>query len=624
MKSLTILLLVAAAGLPALAAAGPGVSNGHDLDALWARAEAGHDLAREDAVVLLDDLSVTVAADGTIATRLHTVVWIGTAQGIRHYADLRVPWNAATSTLDVELLRTWRDDRWWPDAARISETAVVHTLPYAVRAAPDYADLRETMLLHDGIELPCLVETAYTITERGRPVADGSFGFRVADPAVRIARSVSLPAGGELVVDGRFGAPAAQRDGASWTWVAEDAPPHAWPVAGDVRTYEPTVFWSAGADAAAAGRAWSDAFEAAVAGYDADALAPDLGAAVAGAAGGVAEVRAVLGFLRDTVRPVGTAPAPWRFRPRTAARTWDTAYGHVLDRAVLATAVLRGLGWRVAPRFAVEDAASVDHALELGRLVLVVDHAGDASALIVDAATGALGDGADAAALVDPAAATTAISDAPASDFALVISLAPGKEGAWQGTGRLATRGLFATAAPFLAGGDGVRDHVAAVVGSVLPDATVDGVNVRLAGPGRHEVEFAVTVPAPEGDEMRFVVGSPAGGLPAALPHDVNVADAARQSPIAWRGAARQSVTLRLDLGGRTVVHRPADRDLSADSGLFQAVTTADDDRLTFRRELTLVAARAPEHWPSVRGLLLAETDAAAATIVLGPASAAD
>jgi len=129
MKSLTILLLVAAAGLPALAAAGPGVSNGHDLDALWARAEAGHDLAREDAVVLLDDLSVTVAADGTIATRLHTVVWIGTAQGIRHYADLRVPWNAATSTLDVELLRTWRDDRWWPDAARISETAVVHTLP---------------------------------------------------------------------------------------------------------------------------------------------------------------------------------------------------------------------------------------------------------------------------------------------------------------------------------------------------------------------------------------------------------------------------------------------------------------------------------------------------------------
>ena len=109
-----------------------------------------------------------------------------------------------------------------------------------------------------------------------------------------------------------------------------------------------------------------------------------------------------------------------------------------------------------------------------------------------------------------------------------------------------------------------------------------------------------------------FVVGSPAGGLPAALPHDVNVADAARQSPIAWRGAARQSVTLRLDLGGRTVVHRPADRDLSADSGLFQAVTTADDDRLTFRRELTLVAARAPERWPAVRGLLLAETDAAA------------
>ena len=196
MKTLkTILLTIAVMSVAAPSiAAEMGVSGGHDLDQLWARAQADRDLSGEDAVLLLESHQVTMDADGALATRVHRVVWIGSSVGIRSYADLRVPWNTATSQLDVEILRTWRDGHWWPDAETISETAVVHTLPYAVNRADDYTTMRETMLLHDGVELPCIMETAYTITETGLPGADGVFVMPRRDFSALTELQVTVPA----------------------------------------------------------------------------------------------------------------------------------------------------------------------------------------------------------------------------------------------------------------------------------------------------------------------------------------------------------------------------------------------------------------------------------------------
>ena len=106
-----------------------------------------------------------------------------------------IPWNTETCTLEVDVLRTWRDGRWWPDPSRISDTAVVHTLPHALDHADDYTVMRETMLLHDGVELPCIMETAYTITEKCVPGADGVFVFPSIDPAVVTELAVTAAAG---------------------------------------------------------------------------------------------------------------------------------------------------------------------------------------------------------------------------------------------------------------------------------------------------------------------------------------------------------------------------------------------------------------------------------------------
>jgi hypothetical protein len=144
-----------------------GVSGGHDLDRLWAEAQAHYDLEAVDAVLLLESLHVTVAASGDRTTRIHRVVWIGSEVGVDDYADLRVPYNSGNSTLKVTALQTWRDGRWWPAKPAISPTAVVETLPFAMARADDYTSMRETMLLHDGVEIPCIMETAYEIAQKG-------------------------------------------------------------------------------------------------------------------------------------------------------------------------------------------------------------------------------------------------------------------------------------------------------------------------------------------------------------------------------------------------------------------------------------------------------------------------
>ena len=174
-----------------------GVSHGHDLDELWASAQKNFDLKALDAVLLLESRHVTILDNGNLKTRFHRVVWIGTEVGIEDHADLRIPWNSATSTFTVLALRTWNDNRWWPHESEVSETAVVETLPFALAQADDYTSMRETMLLHDGVELPCIMETIYEIEEQGaaKDGADDIFVFPQDDPVVQVEYWLTVPGG---------------------------------------------------------------------------------------------------------------------------------------------------------------------------------------------------------------------------------------------------------------------------------------------------------------------------------------------------------------------------------------------------------------------------------------------
>ncbi|MBK7704146.1 MAG: DUF3857 domain-containing protein [bacterium] len=559
----TILLSIMVVLMATTAAAAPlGVSSGRDLDALLARARALPDFAARDAVLLCEARSTTVTPGGDLAVRVHQVVWIATRSGLQSYADLRVPWHAGTSTLAVLKLRTWRDGRWWPDAERIGPTAVVETLPYALEHAADYADLRETMLLHDGVELPCLLETEYEIVERGgaQAGADGAWVFTRRDHALVSECALSVPEGVAVRHAERRGAPAptvVTADGATTlTWRLEDVPPYGLPALAAPQAGSPSVLWSTW-------ESWRDLGDALAQGFEDDALPSGelpgdfllgvalrdtLAARLDRAPDDRSRAQAIAHLLDEGVRHVRVDDRPWRAATRSPARTWETAYGHGRDRAALATALFRAAGLSAGRLYRARGGLPIDpdvpSAAELDGPFVEV--AGSGLKAVYDPATGRLAEA--PAAFAGPLwrwlDGSTQPAAGPAADaagrFRLDLALSPADDGGWRGTGRLLTEGLLSSH-DRLAGLDAdACGYLAAVVASVLAGAEIVAANPATLRPDLVVYGFEITVPAGEPDDggrLPLTLVAPRDGLVSLLPADVRLHDEARATPVLSPGA---------------------------------------------------------------------------------------
>lgn len=631
----TVALLLAAAC--ALAAPGMGVSGGHDLDALWNTAQKTFDLSRQDAVVLLEERRVDIRQDGSVATTVHRVAWIGTATGIRGHADLRVPWNSATCTLEVTKLRTWREGRWWPDVDKLSDTAIVHTLPYAADHADDYTTMRETMLLHDGVELPCIMETEYTITERNLPAVDDVFVMAQRDPAALVRLIVSAPAGRALNHQELNGAPAPttdERDGRrTLTWTLQPAAALRLPVTAEPAAHEPAVAWSTWTDARALGDAWNSAFwEAAVTPKD---VADSLRVALQAAAGDRARVEASGRWLGKRVRAIHLDDTWWTFAPRRAAQTWETGYGHTLDRAVLWASLLRADGWQVLPVLAGAVGAPplpelplvVDH----GRLLLYLQSAADAQLprpfLVCDPADFSVhGEG-----ILDGRPLLWLYGEAKPQPpqggggrLAVEMSLAAG-DSAFTGGGLASGRGLLAFTGQVDGAPSALPDHAKALASGLLKGAETPAAGLTLLARSGADLRCDLRVPFGKADDQgrrRLVVGRPVGGILDRMPSDARLDDDTRATPVLGVGALHQILTLRFRFPTDATVARPAERALVNVAGSFALTVAEIDGWLEYRRELKLEpAAGEAANWPALRTLLLEEADAANGTLTWRPAT---
>jgi hypothetical protein len=603
-----------------------GVSAGQDLDSLWAQVQANHELDTEDAVLLLDSREVTLDASGNLATRVHRVVWIGTAIGIRGYADLRVPWNTTTSELDVEILRTWREGRWWPDPSSISETAVVPTLPYAVNHADDYTVMRETMLLHDGVELPCIMETAYTITTKGQPGTDGLWVIPQRDPSVLTQLEVTVPSGTTLKHEELNRAPAVSvfDDGttAVYTWSMEYVAGLALPLTGAPAVHEPSVVWSTWQDWGELRDHWRGVFDQAAV-LD-TALNDSLEVWLEDAPTPWSRIGAVVDAVNRDVRAVHYPTRHWRYAPRPALRTWETAYGHSLDRAVLAAALLRGAGYEVTPIFVGTGNAFVGmetpRLSELGHLYLSIK--GDPAGLY-DPDGGTLTGQAPLIGrplwrtdqYVDPFLGN---SNWP-NRLEVTMTLQPGEDGVWTGTGQFQGAGFFCPQGEMAGMGQGADDYIGGVVGGMFDGAEVKGVNPEIFH--QHQVifgfSFEMTMPEADADDhTRLVVGAPAHGLMSRTT-GLHVYESQRQSPVLLDGPMEQMIKIRMK-SENAAIHLPAPVSLINDAGEFSVTATEADGWITLERELKIASkAFPPEMWPMLRALLLEEGDALNGTIVL-------
>jgi len=560
---------------------------GHDIGGLMAAAEEHYDLTKLDAVLLLEDLTVTVAA-GSRRTTVHHVVWLGTEIGLNAYADLRIPHNTDTSTLEVIALRTWMDGRWWPDESKISPTAVVETTPGAIQSADDYTTMREMMLLHDGIELPCIVETVYSITERRlREYGfDGLWIFPKADPAVVTSLTIDVPKGTILHHAERNGAPEPTVDRSdagvdTYVWRAELVDRLARPLTGGPTAYAPHVAWSTWENWRALGEAVANSVRGS-ASLD-EALADSVVNLIDDRPVPFARAQAVVDFVNETTRAVRYNDSHWQFAPRDAVRTWNTAYGHRLDRAVLAVALFEEAGCAVTPAFR-SDAfwRTDDEVPTLARFDGLLLYLSDIGALY-DPLNGTLLHG--GAGLTGRSLWLAGRDDSPSlvvregpSACELVLSIEPGEEAGWTGSGILVTTGTLSC--------------------------------------------------SDDSGRTRFELGDPAGGLLASLPGDVHLYVEHRDSPVMLPDAVVQTLTLRVDVGDREVVRVPEEVTVENDIGRFRLTVEHEGSEITITREVAVSPGSGDDagngalmigsaEWPLLRALLLEEADPRNRTVLL-------
>lgn len=621
------LLLTLSSTLP-VGAAPPPPTTAEEVDALLAVARERLDAEAEDAVLLLDRLREEWTADGRRVTSVHRLLYVRTDYGADHHADLRVPWDSARQRLQVHLLRTFRlSDRRWVESG---PTARVETLPFVVADAPDYSERRETMLLHDGVELPCVLETAYAIEDVKpfRPGADGLWTLSRDEPALRSELVLAFSPGLPL----RFTAPSEPEKGRdtelgldTLTFTAGPLPALPRPRTDHTPLRVPRVAWSTWPSWEALGRDLERSFDAGLA-VD-EALKGAAAEALRAARTPAETVRRVTAFVADGTRAVRDVGRGW-WSPRPAARTWATAYGDPLDRTVLAAALLRvaGLEARLAFR---------------SRLPGAVDQGAATTSLLDGPALWVRGEGVEG--LLDLGAQHPVVSETAAfgralwrpgldpqplatpvgeSRLALRLDLKwDGEKTLWTGTGVLRASGVLCPHERMVGLGDETVEYLRGVVGKVLAGASVTGANLEVLTPEAVTVGFAVELAGGARDpldRLRLEIGDPPG-VGEILDHaEVHLSHAGRTAPVMLQGTVEQRVELHLELGGLEPVRVPEGKELVNPAGQLRVEARRDGDRLEVERVLRLErSVTEAADWPPLRELLLAHGQERGRTVLL-------
>lgn len=655
--------MAAAPAVPSLAvpaAAGSIVTwdGQRDVGALMAEARQAWNLADQDAVILLDEVRMTYAEDGRLRQERHRVVWIFTDWAVDNFADLRVPWDSERQKLTVQALRVWRDGRWI--AAR--PTAVVETTPFALRSAPDYTGIRETMLLHDGVELPCVLECDYVIEDTVAPCGwtgweDGQWIFPQAVPVVESRLVLESPAGKPLTVRAAAGsvaglsaepetcdavsAAAPKSSGLTAAcYRLRKLPPSPLPAIDDPASILPHVQWSTFADWDAFGRAINAEFRSNL--EPGPALKDSLQTLLAGALGAREKAWRIEAFLHRSMRRIDYDGRFFPARLRPVDRVFDTAYGADLDLARLAAALFQEVGCRVELWFGSHGNGEIDEGVPtLARMRL------DGLSLYWLSDEESL----DAVWEIEPGRLDFTHTSTIGRTLWRLPRTNPGNpewrqlttvrgsnwkpsfckvacdlrwdadKKSWLGEGWLAADAVLCPDRQAGSEVSAVRKHLDGVVGGIVAGMVVQDFSPRSRGSDMVEWRFDLQPSAAKRDSLGrlpVVIGSPSGGLRDVLPHDVDLSQAERGSPVRLPGQLVETVRVSLALGGLEVVRLPEPVDLDNDVGSLDLTVERDGQKVTIIRTIRLTQIDvAPEQWPALRELLLAEADPGNRTVLL-------
>lgn len=594
----------------------------YNISELMNTASQNFDMQIQDAVFLLDSKDVSWLPDGRLSTTIHQIIWLNTEVAVEEYGDHRIPYDSAHEAFIVKTLRTWRDNEWW----RTGPTGIVETLPYQMRNAYDYSNIREMMLLHNGIEIPCIIEYAYTIEdiEPYRNNIDGVHSLQGEHATVKSVLTIETP---DSITPTFYSSISSQSkvknydvalglDSYQWELGPLDALPR--PLTEESGFDGPYVAWSTWSGWSSIGGFIDQTFTPAL---KLDSTLEKAVDSLKNKARNTDELADLIAaYVNDNVATIQYQEDSWYSFPRTASRTFETSYANPVDKCILAEAMFSKAS--LHPEFMFWSKGMAMHDMStptfgyLSGIGIYLDREYcpayyDPSEGIITRTNTAYYRKAYFLTGDNSGKGLVPVAGASMSVLNINIKVTAG-DSTFEGSGYCKSSGCFSVFNNVSGLGDQAKDYVGGLASSILENAEYKNFNPAALDCEQTEFGFEFGLKKPKPDvlgRMKISLGEPSGGIMDKLPDDVHLYEDSRGSWIYLHDSMIQNVTLEFDLTGMDLVYRPADQKIENNVGRFFIQSKNENNKLIISKGLAINMNKiAPEDWPKLREMLLQET----------------
>jgi|GEM_PF-927718 hypothetical protein len=609
------------------------ISGQQDIAVLMKIANKTYDMDNQDALILFDGYRVHWTENNIQTKFVHRITWINRSVAISHYADIPVEYDSERQSFRLMTLRTWRDGQWWE-----SDTAgVVETLPSAVRTAYDYADTREMMLLHIGIELPCILEEAYIVQDivPFRKGVEGTFTFSKQDPVIQSWFMLGIPQDRTPNVFLSEGVKMYESEYESqwgldiYKYELELIPSLTLPSTKDANFYSPHISWSSWENWDDFGKDLNNKFES---GNVLDsALIDSVEYIVDNSYTSTDRAKKIAEFVKRSTRLINVDESRWAWLPRTAIETYHSGYGHHFDRAIFAAALFKEAGYMVFPVFRSKEYGDVNEGIPTlarfeGMSVWISEMNGVEA--YYNAATSRVHNG--LAPIYGRTIWLPGSGDDPKvnwsgegaqSEVDVKLDLSFDEESStWKGTGFYRVTNGFNAFDELEGVGSETRDHLTKVLKGVFSNAKIIDYNFAVFNRFLITAGFEFELDLEKDDQGRLELnfGGPGGGIIDKISADVKLSANHRGSPITLLGMMKESTQIRLSLPDYQTVYIPENVDISNDVGSLKINSTQEGEDLTIVKVLTLSQSNITgDDWSQLRELLLGHSSKKNSTLIV-------
>lgn len=612
--------LICAAAMPILAAG---------LPPQYSATPTAKDFPAADVLVLSEKVSFTLHPDGRVEKSVSIREKILTYQGMDDAGDPAVAFHKDLQDLSITRCRTYTTEGLTVDAKPNSYN---ERTPFALEKAPVYAGWREMVITKVGLDLDAVVELDYSLADRKpwRRFFEGAVVLQNDRPALVREVSVTVPEGMGLHARlfGADAAPAVSRASGSetTTWTLKNVPavpPSELHHGAD--GFLPTLVFSTCPDWGHHNSILSGiVVRAAAASSPAlDAKTDELTKGIAGAWDKALKIHA---FAAESINDVRWPLPAFDDVPRPAAETYDSGYGHSLDKAVLLVAMLRRAGLQAAialgasyPSGALDPSAVPSLALldtpivrvEMGDRPLWLDPTAPLSEHSQRDRAGLKG-----LPLVAGIGELHTLDypgpDEISADFEVKVA----KDFSLSGSVTLVLSGRYCPFYAVQGSTEEQKNHVGSLVSSLFPGAKVTSLDVVRMEPSQAvwKVSFEAGAPSASGAKA-LALGVPKSSLLAGF---ANSHASRRTLPVVLAHAGREHVTVDFALPeGLKPLYVPPQTLVQNGAGTFERNFQGSEKGLTFDWKVDIPSAVvAPQAYGDLKALFAAAQNAGGRTVV--------